>query len=139
MELKAVGKKALEIDAEIPLSYLSRMEDDPKVRGKKDLYILQLADRFEHCGEKNHPLFFLSRGLKITDLSLMGKDELKHVKLTLDTGQLKWPAVYWNAADKIKVDFDKGDMVDLVYTVNRKWFNGSLTPQLKVKDLRQSQ
>ena len=139
MELKAIEKKVLEIDAEIPLSYLSRLEDDPKVRGKKDLYVLQLADRFEPCGEKNHPLFFLSRGLKITDLSLMGKDELKHVKLTLDTGQFKWPAVYWNAADKIKVDFDKGDTVDLVYTVSRNWFNGSLTPQLKVKDLRLSQ
>jgi single-stranded-DNA-specific exonuclease len=142
MELKGVEEEALEVDAEIPLPYLSRMEDDPKVKGKKDLYLLQLADRFEPYGEKNRPLLFLSRGLTIADITLMGKDQLKHVKLTLDAGtpgskgSLKWPAVYWNAADRVKVDFDKGDTVDLVYMVNRNWFNGSQVPQLLVKDLR---
>ncbi|MCL1815743.1 MAG: single-stranded-DNA-specific exonuclease RecJ [Treponema sp.] len=136
MELKAPKEETLEIDAEIPLAYLSRLEDDPKVRGRKELYLIQLADRFEPYGEKNRPLCFLSRGIRITDIMLMGKDELKHVKLILDAGTLKWPAVYWNAADRVKVDFDKGDTVDLVYTVSRNWFNGSQTPQLKIKDLR---
>ncbi|MDR2701207.1 MAG: single-stranded-DNA-specific exonuclease RecJ [Spirochaetaceae bacterium] len=136
MELKEAKEEALEIDAEIPLSYLSRLEDDAKVRGKKELYLINLLDRFEPFGEKNRPLLFLSRGLKITDIILMGKDGLKHVKLTLDSGQLKWPAIYWNAADRIKVDFDKGDTIDLVYAVSKNWFNGGITPQLIVKDLR---
>jgi len=136
MELKQLEEKVLEIDAEIPLSYLSRLEDDSKAKGKKDLYLLQLTDRFEPYGEKNRPLLFLSQGLKVMDITLMGKDELKHVKLTLDTGAFKWPAVYWNAADRIKTDFDKGDTVDLIYTVSRNWFNGTQTPQLIVKDLR---
>jgi single-stranded-DNA-specific exonuclease len=138
IELKPAHEEVLEIDAEIPLSYLSREEDDLKVRGKKQLYLLQLVDRFEPYGEKNRPLFFLSRGLKITDIMLMGKDELKHVKLTLDTGKFKWPAVYWNAADRVKTDFDKGDSVDIVYTVNRNWFNGTQTPQMMIKDLHVS-
>jgi single-stranded-DNA-specific exonuclease len=136
MELKSEEDERYEIDAEIPLSYLSRLEEDPKIRGKKDLYILQLSDRFEPYGEKNRPLLFLSRGLKVADISLMGKEELRHVKLTLDTGKLKWPGVYWNAAEKIKVDFDKGDVVDLVYRVNRNWFNGSEIPQMMISDLR---
>ena len=66
---------------------------------------------------------------------LMGKEELKHVKLTLDTGKFKWPAIYWNAAERVKTDFDKGDTIDLVYTVNRNWFNGNIIPQMIVKDL----
>jgi len=136
MELKETKEERLEIDAEIPLSYLSRLEDDVNVRGKKELYLIKLVDRFEPFGEKNRPLLFLSRGLKITDIMLMGKDGLKHVKLTLDSGQLKWPAIYWNAADRIKFDFDKGDTIDLVYTVSKNWFNGAITPQLMVKDLR---
>jgi single-stranded-DNA-specific exonuclease len=136
MELPEIGEETLEIDAEIPLSYLSRLEDDPKIRDRKDLYLFQLADRFEPYGEKNRPLLFLSRGLTITDVALMGKDELKHVKLTLDAGTFKWPAVYWNAASRLKVDFDRGAAVDLVSTVNRNWFNGSLTPQLIVKDIK---
>jgi len=136
MELKALKEETLEIDAEIPLSWLSLLEDDPKVKGKKDLYLLRLTERFEPFGEKNRPLILLSRGLKIADIMLMGKDQLKHVKLTLDAGKIKWPAVYWNAANRIKVDFDKGDTVDIVYTINKNWFNGSVTPQLMVKDLR---
>jgi single-stranded-DNA-specific exonuclease len=136
MELKDVKEETLEIDAEIPLPYLSRLEDDPNVRGKKELYLINLIDRFEPFGEKNRPLFFLSRGLKITDIMLMGKAGLKHIKLTLDSGQLKWPAIYWNAADRIKVDFDMGDTVDLVYTVSKNWFNGAITPQFIVKDMR---
>ncbi|MDR0448177.1 MAG: single-stranded-DNA-specific exonuclease RecJ [Treponema sp.] len=136
MDIKAFKEEALEIDAEIPLSCLSRLEEDPRIIGKKDLYILQLADLFEPYGEKNRPLLFLSRGFKIADITLMGKEKLKHVKLTLDTGNLKWPGIYWNAASRVKVDFDKGDTVDLLYTVTRNWFNGVLSPQLIIKDLR---
>jgi len=136
MELQALAEETLEIDAEIPLSYLSLLEEDPKVKGKKELYLLRLVERFEPFGERNRPLIFLSKGLIITDILLMGKEELKHAKLTLDAGKIKWPAVYWNAASRVKVDFDKGDTVDIVYTVNKNWFNGSVTPQLVIKDLR---
>ncbi|MDR0599236.1 MAG: single-stranded-DNA-specific exonuclease RecJ [Treponema sp.] len=136
MELSPESEKALEIDAEIPLAYLSRFEDDPRVQGKKEPYLLRLADRFEPYGERNRSLMFLSRGLKIADINLMGKEELKHVKLLLDAGKHKWPAVYWNAAARINVDFKLGDTVDLVYTVNRNWFNGAETPQIMVVDLK---
>ncbi|MDR1931146.1 MAG: single-stranded-DNA-specific exonuclease RecJ, partial [Treponema sp.] len=136
IELKEEAEE-LSVDAELPLSYLSKLEDDPKAP-KKELYVLKLVGLFEPYGEKNKPLLFLTRGLKISDVMLMGKEELKHVKLTMDTGRYKWPALYWNAADKFKVDFDIGDEVDLVYTLNRNWFNGSETPQMKVRYLRKS-
>jgi single-stranded-DNA-specific exonuclease len=70
---------------------------------------------------------------------LIGKPEAKHVKLTLDTGKNKWPALYWQAAEKVKRDFDMGDTVDLVFNLNRNWFNGQETPQMIVTDLRRSQ
>ncbi|MDR1250256.1 MAG: single-stranded-DNA-specific exonuclease RecJ, partial [Treponema sp.] len=73
--------------------------------------LFAVVDRFDPYGEENSPLVFLARGLKITDLTLMGKPEAKHVKLTVDTGKVKWPAVYWQAADKIKREFDKNDRV----------------------------
>jgi single-stranded-DNA-specific exonuclease len=100
--------------------------------------LFELVDRFEPYGEANSPLSFLARGLKVTDISLMGKPEAKHVKLILDTGKVKWPAIYWQAVDKVKRDFDKNDTVDLVFTLNRNWFNGSETPQLIVTDLKRS-
>jgi single-stranded-DNA-specific exonuclease len=114
------------IDAELPPSYLT-----PD--------ILKLVDRFEPYGEQNGRLVFMTRGLRVADISFMGKTEVKHVKLTLDTGKHKWPAVYWQAAGKVKQDFDLEDRVDLVYTVERNWFNGTETAQLKVTDLRRSE
>ena len=117
--------ETLTIDAELPLSYL-----------KPD--ILSLMDRFEPYGEGNEPLTFMTKSLKIAEINLMGKPEAKHVKLTLDTGQHKWPALYWQAADKVKRDFDLGDEVDIVFRLSRNWFKGIETPQLIISDLKRS-
>jgi len=117
--------ETLTIDAELPLSFL-----------KPDIFAL--VDRFEPYGEGNEALSFIARELRITDINLMGKPEAKHVKLTLDTGKHKWPAVYWQAAEKVKRDFDLGDEVDLVFRISRNWFKGSETPQLIVSDLKRS-
>jgi single-stranded-DNA-specific exonuclease len=126
MELKEEGdEETVTVDAELPPSYLT-----PD--------ILRLVDRFEPYGEQNDRLVFMTRGLRVADIAFMGKTEVKHVKLTLDTGKHKWPAVYWQAASKVKQEFDLADQVDLVYTVERNWFNGTDTAQLKVIDLRRS-
>jgi single-stranded-DNA-specific exonuclease len=113
------------VDAELPPAYLT-----PEV--------LKTVDLFEPYGEGNVPLVFLAKGLRIADISLMGKGEVKHVKLTLDSGKHKWPAVYWQAAEKVKRDFDLEDRVDLVFKMTRNWFNGTETPQLVVTDLKRS-
>ena len=118
-------EETLVIDAELPLSYLNHD-------------ILTLLDRFEPYGEGNDQLTFMAKNLIITDINLMGKPEAKHVKLTLDTGKHKWPAVYWQAADKVKREFDLGDKIDLVFHINRNWFKGTETPQFVVSDLRRS-
>ncbi|MDR0689013.1 MAG: single-stranded-DNA-specific exonuclease RecJ [Spirochaetaceae bacterium] len=126
IELEAEGdEETLTIDAELPLSYLS-----------PDIFTL--IDRFEPYGEGNIPLNFLARGFKINDILLMGKPEAKHVKLTLDAGKYKWPGVYWQAAEKVKKEFDTGDRVDLVFKITRNWFNNVETPQLIILDLKQS-
>ena len=123
--LDAKDGETLTVDAELPLSYLT-------------LEIFTLLDRFEPYGEGNEPLMFMAKNIKIIDISLMGKSEAKHVKLTLGTGQYKWPAVYWQAAEKAKRDFDIGDEVDLVFRINKNWYKGIETPQLIVSDLKRS-
>jgi single-stranded-DNA-specific exonuclease len=125
MELMATDEESIAIDAELPHRYLT-----PD--------ILKVIDHFEPYGTGNEPLMFMARALKIRDISFMGKTEAKHVKLTLDAGAYKWPGVYWQAAEKVKRDFDINDTVDLVFRVSRNWFNGIETPQLMVSDLRRS-
>ena len=125
IELSKEEEETLHIDAELPLSYLT-----------KDIF--NVLDRLEPFGEGNDSLNFMANNIKIDDVNLMGKPEAKHVKLNLDTGHYKWPAVYWDAADKVRVDFDIGDNVDLVFKISRNWFKGMETPQLIVSDLRRS-
>ncbi|MFP3088696.1 single-stranded-DNA-specific exonuclease RecJ [Treponema sp. TIM-1] len=120
-------EETLTIDAELPHAYLA-----PDI-------LIPLLDRFEPYGEGNKPLSFLARGLRISDILLMGKPELKHVKLTLDAGKYKWPGVYWQAAEKVKKEFDQGDQVDLVFEITRNWFNHTETPQLVIIDLKRSE
>jgi single-stranded-DNA-specific exonuclease len=126
MELAEEGEESILVDAELPLDYLT-----PD--------ILKLTDRFEPYGEENEPLRFLSRNLLVRDIGFMGKTEAKHVKLTLDAGKYKWPAVYWQAAGKVKEEFDLNDRVDIVFNVARNYFNGAEIPQLVITDLRRSE
>ena len=116
------SERSIYIDAELPLSYLSPS-------------ILSIVKRFEPFGAENEPLTFLSRGLVISDILLIGKVENKHVKLTLDTGKYKWPALYWNAASRVKQDFDIGSKVDVVFRLSLNFYNGSETPQMTINDI----
>jgi single-stranded-DNA-specific exonuclease len=118
-------EQTINIDAELPHEYIT-----PE--------IFTLVDRFEPYGEANPPLVFMARALKIVNIDLVGKNGAKHVKLTLDTGKHKWPAMYWQAAGKLKQDFDLNDTVDLVFRFSRNWFNGMETPQIIVTDLKRS-
>lgn len=134
MELGAEeDEETLRIDAELPASYMT-----PE--------LLSVVDRFEPYGEDNKPLIFVARNLRIEKLDLMGKTAKNHVKLTLDCGAYKWPAVFWQAADRVVPGGDREagqfyerDIVDVAFRVSRNFFNGSETPQLIVSDIRRSE
>jgi single-stranded-DNA-specific exonuclease len=124
MEFASPGEgEGIQIDAELPPAYL-RAE------------IIDIVELFEPYGEENRPLIFMTRNARISDISLMGKNGAPHVKLTLDIGNYKWPAVYWQAADKIPGEFALNDSVDLVFNMTRNWFNGEGKPQLVITDMR---
>ena len=116
----------LEIDADLPRDYL-----------KPDL--LDLVDRFEPYGEGNRPLVFSCRGLTVAQLDLVGKTGAQHVRLTLDAGAHKWPAIFWNALDRLeRGEFAAGDRVDAAFHLGRNTFQGQEKPQLTILDLVRS-
>lgn len=123
--LQGSDSELIEIDAELPSEYL-----------KPNL--LAVVDEFEPYGEENPELTFVSRRLRIQDAMILGKTERQHLKLTLDAGQTKWPALLWSGAEYLHRDFDKGDLVDVVYKINRNTFNGVETPQMIITDIRRS-
>ena len=82
--------------------------------------------------------------MPIADAQLVGKKEQNHLKLTLDFGKHKWPALFWDGAQRLQRDFNfdydskKGDRIDLVFKVTVNRFNGMETPQLEVFDARRA-
>lgn len=116
----------LEVDADLPRDYL-----------KPDL--LEVIERLEPYGEGWRPLVFTAKGLSIVSLDLVGKTGAQHVRLTLDAGAHKWPAIYWNALDRFeKGEFSSGDLVDVAFQVSRNYFQGQEKPQITVLDLVRS-
>ena len=120
--------ETFDIDAELPQRYLDTDEFD----------IFTVIDRFEPYGEENAGLIFMSRSLRISDAKKFGKPESRHLKLTFDCGRTKWPALLWNGAESLDKDFSVGDCVDVIYNVERNFYNGNTTPQMKIIDIRRA-
>jgi single-stranded-DNA-specific exonuclease len=119
-------EEIIQIDAELPHEYLS-----PD--------ILKLIDRFEPYGKENDQLSFMAKKLVVREINFIGKPETKHVKMTLDAGKYKWPALYWQSADRVlNGEFGVNDKVDIVFNIARDYFKGNETPQMMVTDLRKS-
>ena len=118
--------KTVCIDAELPHEYLT-----PD--------ILNTVDRFGPYGNENEPLVFLIKKLLTEEINFIGKSESKHLKLLLSGGKHKWPAVYWEAADRvINKEFAAGDFVDVVCNISRNWYKGIATCQMVIIDLQRS-
>jgi len=124
--LQGDGELKLEIDAELPLAFFTAE-------------LIQTVDKLEPYGEGHRPLVFVARGLNIVALDLVGKSGAQHVKLTLDAGSTKWPAIYFHALDRLEAgEFHKGDRVDAAFHVARNTFQGQDKLQLTILDLRRS-
>jgi len=113
---------SINVDAELPAKFLN-----------PDLE--KLIDLFEPYGEKNRPLVFMSKNVKVADVNIIGKTG-DHLKLLIDSGDFKWPAVYWNGAEHYKTVFEKSDTVDIIYNLNRNYFQSRETLQLSILDLK---
>lgn len=124
IDMAEAAEAPLEIDAELTPDLLT---------GK----LFDVVRRFAPFGQENPPLAFLIRGLGLLDLTFIGKDQ-SHLRMTLDAGATKWPAVFWRASDRVGADFSKGDRVDAVVNVGTNFYQGAETPQLTVLDMKRS-
>lgn len=113
------------VDAELPTEYIN-----------PDL--LPLVEKFEPFGEENRDLVFVSKSLKVQDAKIMGKIEPYHLKITFDCGKYKFPAIFWKESERLNRDFKIGDKVDVLYTIGKNVFNGSITPQMIIIDIEKS-
>ncbi len=119
-------EEIIDIDAELPHEYLAPA-------------LAELVERFEPYGEGNPPLVFMARNVPILQVDIVGKQEKSHLKLLLDFGAHRWPALWWNAAERLNRDFIDSDRLDLTFRLQRNYWNGQETPQLVIVDAKKTE
>lgn len=113
----------IQIDAELPPQHLT-----------SDL--MKMIDNFEPYGNECREFVFLTKGAKIVAAQLIGRSEPAHLKLTLEIGANKWPALWWGAAEKLNAPFRVGDKIDVIYNYERNTFNGVEGRRLVIVDAK---
>ena len=110
------------VDAEIPPEHLTPEN-------------FSLIETFEPCGAESPELILMTRKIKLIDTMVLGKKEPHHLKLILDTGKYKIPAMFWGQAERLKKDIQIGKYYDILYNMSRNYFNGTVTKQLIIKEI----
>lgn len=119
------GEDAVNIDAEIPPQYIGAL--------------LKVVDFFSPFGTGNAELLFMTRSLTVCNAIVMGKTERQHLKLTLDCGKAKYPAIIWGGAELLDSKLHIGESIDILYSMTRNTYNGIISAQMIIKDWKKSQ
>lgn len=117
------GDGVIEIDAELPQKYFT-----PE--------LADIVERLEPYGEGYPPLVFVSRRVVIEELQIIGKRDPVHLRLLIKSGNHRWPAVFWNAAPRVNVDFGLGDTVDIAFRLGRNYYRHQENLQLTILDIK---
>ena len=118
-------QKDITVDAQIPPRFMTA--DLEKV-----------VDFFEPHGHENPKLLFVSKGLPITEGGIVGKTERQHLKITVDCCHTKWPCIFWGEGERWRRDFDVGDKVDILFNVEKNYFNGMKSLSLMLLGIRKA-
>ncbi|MBQ3838192.1 MAG: single-stranded-DNA-specific exonuclease RecJ [Treponema sp.] len=117
--------KTVDIDAELGGQYVN---DD----------LMAVVDLLEPYGNENPELVFMTKNARISAGQVLGKGERQHLKLYLEIGKQKWPALWWDQGARYKSEFNDGDFVDVAYNFQRNTFNGHEGRQLQIVDCKLS-
>ena len=122
IETAAAEEEPVVVDAELPVKHMT-----PE--------LIKVVEQFEPYGEGNQPLIFLIKNAVISGMSIIGKTEKQHIKMTVDTGGNSWPAIFWRSAERAGRDFSRGDSVNLLFRLGRNYFQNTEHLQLTVVDV----
>ena len=96
--------------------------------------LLTDLDQLEPTGLGNRSAYFVSRNLQIKRVIRMGSEK-QHMKLVVSDGRITYDAVAFRMgflADRLP------ERIDLLYAFERNFFNGRVTLQLMVRDIKPS-
>ena len=95
--------------------------------------IMPQLDYLEPIGSENPQAVFVSKGVQVVRSKAVGKDE-NHLKLTLKgNNSIVFDAIAFHLGHWLKV-LPKN--IDIVYTIERNYFNGKIYTQLNIRDIK---
>lgn len=121
LEMDAAEEEILSIDAELP-------------RSRFEPGLSDMVDLLGPYGQEFPPVTFLARSVKLGGMKVIGKKD-EHLRLEVESGRFKWPAVFWGGVERVGGQFHDGDIVDAVFNLGTNFFQGRETRQLTILDL----
>ena len=115
----------INIDAEIPKEFLTPES-------------FKIINTMEPFGAENKELLLVTKNIKLCDAIVQGKKEPYSLKLVFDSGKHKFPGMFFGQAERLKQDIQVGQNYDILYTMVYNYFNGNITPQFRIKEVRKS-
>lgn len=112
--------RVLKIDCELPFSLIT-----------KDLY--KNIQNLSPFGMGNPEPVFASYGVTVEQVKIMGK-ESNHLKLQVNQDNNSFDAIAFGMGE-LGRSLNRGDKIDLAYTIDENTWNGNTKLQLKIKDI----
>jgi single-stranded-DNA-specific exonuclease len=133
---EAMNRRALETLTEEDL--VPSLEADLEVDAAEVTFaFMEELKRFEPWGCCNEEPLFISRGLEVLDVRRIGKDA-SHLKLVVRSeGMPPTDACWWGCGD-LADHLHAGDSITACYRPSFNHFNGRVTVQFILEDLRQA-
>lgn len=95
-----------------------------------DFELLEILEEFEPYGQKNPKPSFLLKGAVVKVDRVIGRDR-KHLKLILQKDNHSIESLFFN----YDVDVQRGDTIDIHFSLTRNEYRGLVTPQLLIKEI----
>lgn len=102
---------------------------------KEDLW--KVEETFQPYGQESPQLLYLARNLLVQEIQLVGKEKT-HVRMSLKSLDRIWPAIFWNAVERVPGDFKAQDHVDVMFRLERNTWGATSNLQLQVVDVRRT-
>lgn len=131
--------KLEEFKRELQLNYIAQNYSeniiDPDILGVLsfehiDFNLINIIKQFEPYGQANSRPKFITYRVKVEDVATMGKDGEHKRFLFSDNGSILKGVLF-----KTQKEFDIGDEVNIIYTINENHFNNRVSLQLMIENI----
>ena len=128
-----MGKKLKRYKQIKPASRMSKNELEVTVKGLAKSLNDYIREGNRYGISENFNNYLEKSGYKIK--MKVGKKDPMHLKLTFECGKFKFPGMYWGQGNRLNSDIKIGNSYDILFTMNKNYFNGVSTNQLIIKEL----